>query len=101
MNGFAPPSKPVTLVPFKGRCQIRSKLLHFIPLNLSIQRLGGDPLPQQFVVQVLPHPGQRSAAPRAIKQDRQLRKGGNDYQTANGLNYLSTDHRFLHSRRFL
>ena len=28
MVRFAPPSKPVTLVLFKGRCQIKSKLLH-------------------------------------------------------------------------
>ncbi len=30
MVGFAPPPNPVTLVPFKGRCQIRSKLLQVI-----------------------------------------------------------------------
>ena len=33
MVGFAPPSKPVTLVPFKGRCQIRSELLQ---LNVGV-----------------------------------------------------------------
>ncbi len=30
MVGLAPPSKPVTLVPFKGRCQIRSELLQMM-----------------------------------------------------------------------
>ena len=32
MVRFAPPSKPVTLVLFKGRCQIKSKLLQFYRL---------------------------------------------------------------------
>jgi hypothetical protein len=33
MVGFAPPSKPVTLVPFKGRCQIKSELLQLRSAN--------------------------------------------------------------------
>ncbi len=45
MVRFAPPSKPVTLVPFKGRCQIKSKLLHiktlqkFASVHASIHNL--------------------------------------------------------------
>jgi hypothetical protein len=38
MVRFAPPSKPVTLVPFKGRCQIKSKLLQ---LNDQLPKISG------------------------------------------------------------
>ena len=35
MVWFAPSSKPVTLAPFKGRCQIRSELIHFMANQMS------------------------------------------------------------------
>lgn len=36
MFWFAPLSKPVTLVPFKERCQIKSELVHFRPPFLCV-----------------------------------------------------------------